>query len=295
VTEGADEKRMRLRYAGVCRVCEAELTAKVEAIYERSTTTVRCLECSPTVPLVEEGALRPSRNPGPSVVEEGALYPSRNHEATDSGTPGAAARREFERRKARREARIRENHPRLGGFILAVTDDPQSTTAWDTGALGEEKLGQKLNELASDTVRVLHDRRIPGTRANIDHIAITPTGVYVIDAKRYKGRPTLRVEGGILRPRTEKLLVGTRDCSKLVDGVLKQVDVVRAAVGEEVPVAGVLCFVEADWPLIGGAFTTRGVDVLWPRKLYPRLTATGPFESEVAELHRSLAASLPTA
>ena len=148
-----------------------------------------------------------------------------------------------------------------------MSDDPQSTTAWDTGALGEERLGQRLNELSSDTMRVLHDRRIPGTRANIDHIAVTPTGVYVIDAKKYKGRPSLKVEGGILRPRVEKLLVGTRDHTKLVDGVLKQVDLVRAIVGDDIPVTGVLCFIEADWPLIGGAFTTRGVEVLWPKKL----------------------------
>ena len=39
---GADEKRMRLRYAGACRVCWVELPAKVEAIYERTTKTVRC-------------------------------------------------------------------------------------------------------------------------------------------------------------------------------------------------------------------------------------------------------------
>jgi hypothetical protein len=109
-----------------------------------------------------------------------------------------------------------------------MSDDSQSTTAWNTGALGEERLGQRLNELSADTMRVLHDRRTPGTRANIDHIAVTPTGIYVIDAKKYKGRPSLKVEGGILRPRTEKLLVGTRDQTKLVDGVLKQVDVVRA-------------------------------------------------------------------
>ena len=38
---------MKLRYAGVCRVCEAELPARVQAIYERSTKTVRCLDCSP--------------------------------------------------------------------------------------------------------------------------------------------------------------------------------------------------------------------------------------------------------
>jgi hypothetical protein len=189
MSEGADEKQMRLRYAGVCRVCDAELAARVEAIYERSTRTVRCLDCSPAPSVVDQGAR-------PPVVEEGALRPSRNPEPIHPGTPGASARREYERRKAKREARIREKHPKLGGLILAMTDEPQSTTAWDTGAVGEERVGQRLNELASDTMPVLHDRRIPGTRANIDHIAVTPTGVYVIDPKRYKGRPTLKVEAG---------------------------------------------------------------------------------------------------
>ncbi len=100
-----------------------------------------------------------------------------------------------------------------------MTDDPQSTTAWRIGALGEERLGNRLNEFRADSMRVLHDRRIPGTKGNIDHIAVTPTGIYVVDAKRYKGRPTLKIEGGILRPRTEKLVVGSRDCTKLVDDV----------------------------------------------------------------------------
>jgi hypothetical protein len=285
MSQGADEKRMKLRYAGACRVCDAELPARVEAIYERSTRTVRCLDCSPTAgspatqPLVEEGALRPSRNPEPVAP----------------GTPGASARREYERRKTKREARIRQRFPKVGGLILAVTDDPQSTKSWDTGAVGEERLGQKLNKLASDTLRVLHDRRIPGTRANIDHIAVTPSGIYVIDPKRYAGRPTLKVEGGLLRPRTEKLLVGGRDRTKLVDGVLKQVEIVRSIVGDEVPVTGVLCFIESDWPLIGGAFTTRGIAVLWPKKLYPRLAAPAPGQFDVATLHRALAEALPPA
>lgn len=279
---------MKLRYAGVCRVCGTELAAKVEAIYERSTKTVRCLVCS-SDPLVEEGArVEP-------LVEEGAPRPSRNQDSIDPGTPGASARREYERRQAKREARVRERFPKLGGIILAVTDESQSTKSWDTGAIGEERLGQKLNELASDTLRVLHDRRIPGTRANIDHIAVTPNCIYVIDPKRYVGRPTLKVEGGLIRARTEKLLVGGRDRTKLVDGVLRQVDLVRDIVGNDVPVTGVLCFIDADWPLIGGAFTTREVDVLWPRKLYPRLTGSAAPKVDVSVLHQRLADALPRA
>jgi hypothetical protein len=110
----------------------------------------------------------------------------------------------------------------------------------------------------------------------------------VIDAKKYKGRPELRVEGGILRPRVQKVFVGRRDCTKLVDGVLKQVDVVRE-VAADVPVAGALCFVEADWPLIGGAFITRGVEVLWPKRLAKLLTV-GEGTVEVASVRKALAA-----
>lgn len=81
-----------------------------------------------------------------------------------------------------------------------------------------------------------------------------------------------------------------------VDGELKQLDVVRGIVGDEIPVQGVLCFVDADWPLIGGSFTTRDVDVLWPKKLYPKLQAEGSLSIDaVAELHRELATGLPAA
>lgn len=249
VPETAEEKRMKLRYAGTCRLCGIDLPARVEAVYERTTKTVRCLACSPAFG-------------SPAAI--------------DIGTPGGSARREYERRHDKREQRIRTKHPKIGGLILGLSDDPQSTTAWQTGALGEERLGQRLNALASDSVRVLHDRRIPGSRANIDHVAVTASGIYVIDAKKYAGRPSLRVEGGIIRQRTERLMVGSRDCTKLVDGVLKQTAVVRDQVPAGVPVIGVLSFIEADWPLIGGAFTTRGTHVMWPKKLYPRLSAPGP-------------------
>lgn len=179
---------------------------------------------------------------------------------------GASARREYERRKAKDEARIRARWGRLGGVAVALSDERPSTTAWRAGAAGEEIVGAALDRLVFENIRVLHDRRVPGTRANIDHIVITTGGVWVVDAKKYKGRPVLRIEGGILRPRVERMLVGGRDHTGLVDGVLKQVRLVEAVAGTS-RVRGVLCFVDAEWPLFGGSFRTRGVEVLWPRKL----------------------------
>lgn len=270
---------MRLRSAGTCRVCGSQLPARAEAIYERATRTVRCVSHEVSTP----DAVPVKREPNLAVPE-----------VVDPGTAGASARREFDRRKAAREERIRAKHPKLGGLILAVSDDPQSTTAWNTGALGEERLGGGLNRLASETVRLLHDRRRPRSKANIDHLAVTPTGVFVIDAKKYRGRPHLKIDGGLFRPRVERLMIGSRDCTKLVDGVLKQVDVVRGFLEPCVPVHGVLCFVEADWPLLGGNFITRDVHALWPKKLYPKLQAEGPLTADtIAEIHRTLAKALP--
>lgn len=55
----------------------------------------------------------------------------------DAGLAGGSAKAEHQRRVARREQRIRQAHPRLGGLILALSDDPQSTRAWASGAVGE--------------------------------------------------------------------------------------------------------------------------------------------------------------
>lgn len=188
-----------------------------------------------------------------------------------------SARREYERRKQKREDRIRSAYPKLGGLILAMTDEPQSTRAWARGAVGEERLAARLETLP-DTARVLHDRRIRGSRANIDHIAVSPAGVWVIDAKRYKGsRPSLRVEGGIPRPRVESLRVGSRNGDKLVGGVQAQVGRVAEALGDpKIAVTGVLCFLEADWPMIGGSFTVGGIEVVWPRLLVKKIADAEP-------------------
>ncbi|WP_323095815.1 NERD domain-containing protein [Intrasporangium sp. YIM S08009] len=150
--------------------------------------------------------------------------------------------------------------------------------------------------------RVLHDRRVPRSRANIDHVVVCASGVVVIDAKRYKGRPRHVVEGGFLRPRVDRLLVGTRDCTRLVTAVLGQADVVRTVLGPDVgpdvdvDVTAALCFVDADWPLIGGSFVIDGVAVTWSRRLVSVLGKPGPLDADtIADLHRRLATALPPA
>ena len=307
-------KRMRLRYAGTCRGCGATLQAGQPALYFRADRLVECVVCfeqsaRPGAPVLPDEDLTAGTTPTP-VASAGADDVPANHCPTqsvdakapvESGTAGASARREHERRVSKREDRIRAAHPRLGGLILAVTDEPQSTRAWERGAVGEEKLARTLDMLTARGVRVLHDRRIPRSRANIDHIVIAPAGVFVIDAKRYKGRPHVRGEGGIIRPRVEKLMVGGRNCSQLVTGIKKQVDLVIAAVAAACvtntpPVRGMLCFIDADWPLFGGAFTTANIDVLWPKNIAEHVLAAPALTADqVSTVHAALAAHFPPA
>ena len=294
-------KTMRLRYAGHCGKCEIELPAGTTAVYDRDTKSVTCLACLaepiPSAPQTTGPVFPESFDDTESALRE--LGPEQSE--VFAGVPGASAQREYERRKNKRETRIREAHPRMGGLILALSDDPQSTRAWATGAQGEERLGRQLDGLVGDGVHVLHDRRIPPTRANIDHIVVCASGVYVIDAKKYQGqRPSLRIEGGWIRARTETLIIGSRNGTKLVDGVHKQVALVRAALDANglsaVPVGGMLCFVEADWPLIGGDFMIAGLDVLWPRRVASHIVKPGAVDVVTAErVYHALASSFPPA
>jgi hypothetical protein len=95
---------------------------------------------------------------------------------------------------------------------------------------------------------------------------------------------------------SDALDTSTRDCTQLVDGVLRQVDIVRGLIDVDLPIHGVLCLVEADWPLIGGSLVTRGVEALWPKRLYPKLASEGPLAPQtVAEVHLHFASSLSPA
>lgn len=270
-----------------------QLSAGQSAIYHRLAKEVECLDCAARTEVTDTD--------GPHVSADSEAQPTATVIDVDAGTAGASARREYERRVAKRDQRVRAAHPRIGGVILALTDEPQSTRAWAVGAVGEKRLAKRLDGLVDRGVRLLHDRRIPGTRANIDHIAVSAAGVFVLDAKRYQGRPRLNVRGGLFTPRTESLLVGRRDCTKLVHGMQRQVDVVRSAIAGHaelagVPVVGMLCFIDADWPLIGGAFRIAGVDVLWPGKAVKRISVAGSITAEAVEVvHRLLAAAFPAA
>lgn len=105
----------------------------------------------------------------------------------DGGVAGRSARRQHDRLAARREQNLRRRFPLIGGLLYRVVPEPQTVRAWSSGSIGESAIGRRLDSLSHKGVMALHDRRIPRTVANIDHIAIGPSGVFVIDTKRYPG------------------------------------------------------------------------------------------------------------
>jgi hypothetical protein len=136
------------------------------------------------------------------------------------GRPGASAHAEYRRRRATELATWTRSLPWRAAAVLAaavaagllaaqLTPDlagllavaaaagvgwrlrfrpSADTRAWRRGAAGERRTARLLAPLERRGWAVLHDLAIPGTQANIDHLVIGPSGVIVVDSKRYRGR-----------------------------------------------------------------------------------------------------------
>ena len=158
--------------------------------------------------------------------------------------------------------------------------------------LPDTRIEDRLDLLGIDSP-ILRRRRIaPGVVAA--RIVTAPSGVWVLAARQQVGRPT--PAGGLLGRRTETLRLGARAADRLVASVGRQVTVVRSVLDADVPVGGMLCVLEPQWPLFGGSFTVGDVRVLWPRKAREVIGAGYRLDPRrVLAVHEHLAATFPAA
>ena len=75
----------------------------------------------------------------------------------------------------------------LTGCVVALWPRP-GPGRWARGAAGEQATAALLARLAPGRWFVFHDLALPGSDANVDHLVIGPTGVWVIDTKAYRAR-----------------------------------------------------------------------------------------------------------
>jgi hypothetical protein len=146
-----------------------------------------------------------------------------------TGRPGGSAQAEYQRRRAAELAAWTPTLPRrvaatlaagtasallagrlgaswpaglaLAGMVAAGVGwglrfrVSRATWAWQRGAHGERTTARLLARLERHGWVVLHDLAVPGSAANIDHLAIGPPGVFVIDSKQYRGRLRQAADG----------------------------------------------------------------------------------------------------
>jgi hypothetical protein len=214
---------------------------------------------------------------------------------------GGSALREYQRRRNGRERHAREQSGALGVWWARLKGDPLSTHWWKQGGQGEVKVAKRLAELLDGGgVHLLHDRRMPGRgRANIDHIAVGPGGVTVIDAKTLKGKVRVESVGGLFGPRRRRLRVKGHDRTRLVYGVKAQAEAVRALLAQQ-GIAGevrcALCFASVDGLPWFRRLEVEGVLIDGARRVAKLAGRPGSHTAEeVDRIVRLLAATLPAA
>ncbi len=169
------------------------------------------------------------------------------------GIAGGSARREHDRLAEARRARHERRFGRFAWLTAAIAGEGEAERRWRLGAEGEEEVARALaRHLRGRGAILMHDLRIPGRRANIDHLCVVDGAVTVIDAKNYRGRVSVR---------SRRLWIGGRDRTSLVHGVERQMEVVRAALRrrglDAVEVRGALALARVDglrlleWPRLG--------------------------------------------
>lgn len=132
----------------------------------------------------------------------------------------------------------------------------------------DEPVGEFLERELGDVGIVLHDLRVPGSRANIDHVVVAPSGVWVVDST-WRSESRLDVDGS-----------GGLVC---IDAMERQARVVASAVSgsaREVPIRAALCFRETHWGGSPRAFWIDGLLVTYPTDLVGRVRQEGSLDEE---------------
>jgi hypothetical protein len=226
---------------------------------------------------------------------------ARRRERRALGRPGASAQAEYQRRRTIEHATWAGTLPLrvaatvlagLGGLLVtAVAGLPlpagllvasvtagavwwrlrfrpsPEAQAWQHGAEGERHVARLLEPLVRQGWGVQHDLRVPGSKANIDHVVVGPPGVFVIDTKNYRSRLRLSHDGLLWHGRT--FLAPTLSATRW------EADKLQARIGApDIAVVPIVAVLGAMVPY--GQVTSMDVTVIPARRLLGLLRSLPP-------------------
>jgi hypothetical protein len=151
-------------------------------------------------------------------------------------------------------------------------------------------VAELLDEAVGSGVLALHSRALPGHRSGVEHLAIGASGIHLVDVKHFRNA-TLEVRG---EGATADLVMGSRVMTAAVVAMARRVEAVRQVLAEagldDVPVGGVVCFVDGVFPQAAPDLEVRGVHVLHQSSLTALVAASGEFGDRDREALRDFLA-----
>ena len=128
------------------------------------------------------------------------------------------------------------------------------------GALGEYLMGGYLAEELAPGARVLTDRRVPGeSEANIDHVVIAASGVWIVDSKKWSGEIRYRSPSFPSTDPKRYLTVGGVDRTSSIAKIYRLVIPVATIIDDRsVHVRPAMAFIEPAWGVREGMHFRRG-------------------------------------
>ena len=144
---------------------------------------------------------------------------------------------------------------------------------------------------------------MPDRRANIDHVVIASSGVWIIDSKLWKGHIRVKNASSLLSA-SQKLMVGDRDESACTEKIYRQVIPIANLLGDpRIPIHPALAFIDGDWgsgiafrAIRNRPYEMLGVIIAWPKAIIAKISEDGPLsKGAVASIASRLDAALPPA
>lgn len=215
-------------------------------------------------------------------------------------TPAAPLPTRRSLREAAGQRRSGTPHGRAGLFSRVLTVKAFRTRNSEGGRRNRADglVAELLASASAHGVVGLRHRRIPGQRGTVQHLAIGPSGVFVIEVLQAR---KASVEGRLREGASSSdLLVDGQDMTTAVTATVRRVEAVGAVlVGAglgDVPVTGVLCVVDGLLPLGISDLEVRGVHVVAPTTLTSLVSRPGLLDPEHRlTLQEFFAEQLPSA